>query len=301
MSRVLISGSHGLVGSALAQRLQSDGTAVGRLIRGTSASGDDVAYDPEKVAFDAAAGAGATAIVHLAGAGIADKRWTDERKRTILDSRVMSTRAIATGIAAMSESDRPKVVVSASAIGIYGDQRTGELLDESSLPGRDFLAGVVQRWEEEVRAIDALGVRTVQLRFGIILSRSGGALARLLTPFKLGVGGPIGSGAGHWPVVSRDDVVAAILHAIGTPGMSGAYNVCIPQTPTNREMTKELGRQLHRPTVLPVPQAALRLAFGEMANSLVIDLDVNSARLVDSGFAFAHPTLSETVGAALAD
>ncbi len=266
--RVAITGASGLVGSALARALRERGDEVIAMPRGGTEF------------------AGAAAIVHLAGAPIA-VRWTAARKKEIRDSRVLGTRRIVEAIA--RSAVKPKVLVCASAIGFYGD-RGDEILKDDSSAGSDFLADVVRDWEAAARA--TVGVRAVQLRFGIVLSASGGALGKMLLPFKLGAGGQLGSGTQWMSWIGIHDLVRVVLLAIDTESMSGAYNATAPQPVTNAEFTATLGRVLHRPAIMPVPGFSLKLMFGEMAvSAMLASQRVLPARLEAAGFRFDQPEL----------
>jgi uncharacterized protein (TIGR01777 family) len=265
--KVAVTGSTGFVGSALVRALRSAGDEVIAVPRGTAEIDD------------------AEAIVNLAGAPIA-VRWTEHRKREILTSRVEGTRRIVDAIA--RRSDPPRVLVSASAIGFYGD-RGDERLSEESSAGTDFLAGVVRDWEA---AAAAARVRSVQLRFGIVLGAHGGALAKMLPPFRMGVGGRLGAGKQWMSWISLHDLVHVIRFAIDESSLSGPVNAVAPNPVTNAEFTTALGHVLHRPAVLPVPAVALRAVFGEMAAlTMLASQRVEPARLEGDGFRFAHPNL----------
>jgi uncharacterized protein len=265
--RIAVTGASGFVGSALVRALQSAGDEVIAVPRGTAEIGD------------------AEAIVNLAGAPIA-VRWTARRKREILTSRVDTTRRIVDAIARRSSPLR--VLVSASAIGFYGD-RGDEQLSEESTAGADFLAGVVRDWEA---AAAAARVRSVQLRFGIVLGAHGGALAKMLPPFRMGVGGRLGTGKQWMSWISLDDLVRVIRFAIDESSLNGPVNAVAPNPATNAEFTATLGRVLHRPAVLPVPAVALRAVFGEMAAlTMLASQRVRPARLESAAFRFAHPDL----------
>lgn len=285
---VAVTGASGLVGSALVAELSSTGQRVTRLVRRNPGS-NDVVWDPLAATFNGSQLEGVDAVVHLAGENIAATRWTANVKRRIRDSRVIGTRTLAAALANLASP--PKTLVTASAIGFYGD-RGDELLDEQCGAGKQFLANVAMEWEAAAQpAIDA-GIRVVHLRFGVILSPDGGALAKMLWPFKLGGGGRIGSGRQWWSWVSLDDAVGAVRHAIETEFLSGGVNVVAPNAVTNSEFTKTLGRVLHRPTILPMPAFAARLALGEMADELLLaSIRVTPRRLLESGYAFKQPTL----------
>ena len=292
--KVLLSGSSGLVGSALVPFLTSGGHQVVRLVRSQPrAEGSEVRWDPEAGDIDAAGLKGLDAAVHLAGESIAAGRWTAAKKARILESRVKGTRLIAEALAGLEQP--PKVLVSASAIGYYGD-RGEETLREESGSGSAFLSEVCRQWEAATEPATAAGIRVVNLRFGIILSLTGGALPRLLTPFRLGVGGRLGSGRQFMSWIAIDDVIGVILHALTTEALRGPVNAVVPQPVTNREFTKTLGRVLGRPTLFPLPAFAARLAFGEMADELLLASQrVEPARLTASGYQFRFPDLESAL------
>lgn len=292
---VLISGSTGLVGSALIPFLTSGGHEVVRLLRvkGSStlqsSSKEAVYWDPEGGRINASDLEGLDAVVHLAGDPIASGRWTAAKKARIRDSRVAGTRLLCEALAKCERP--PQVLVSASAIGFYSD-RGDEELTESSAAGHGFLADVCREWEEATWPAASKGIRVVNLRTGVVLSPAGGALAKMLTPFKMGVGGVIGSGRQYMSWISIDDLIGAIHHCLINSSVSGPVNGTTPSPVTNREFTKTLGRVLHRPTVFPMPAFAARLAFGEMADELLLSSQrVEPRRLVESGYPFRHTTL----------
>jgi uncharacterized protein (TIGR01777 family) len=242
--------------------------------------------------------AGVEAVVHLAGESIAGGRWTEARKAAIRESRVAGTRALATALARLTPP--PNTLVCASAIGYYGD-RGAELLDEKAAPGRGFLSEVCQGWEAAADPARAAGVRVAHLRFGLILDPAGGALAKMLPPFRLGIGGRLGSGRQFMSWVSRSDVIGAILHAIATPALVGPVNVVAPGPTTNAEFTRCLSRALGRPAWFPVPAAAIRLLFGEMGQELLLSSTrVLPARLRETGFRFQDQELEGTLRELLA-
>lgn len=286
--RVAVTGASGLIGSALTSLLRAAGHSVIPLVRRAPAHGE-IGWDPEAGRIDAAALEGVDAVVHLAGESIADGRWTSARKRRILESRTRGTGVLAGTLAGLERP--PAVLVSASAIGFYGD-RGAERLDERSGPGHGFLPTVVQAWEAATGAAEAAGIRVVHSRFGIVLSADGGALARMLPPFRAGLGGRLGSGDQYMSPVSLDDVAEALHHSITTSSLRGAVNVTCPEPVTNREFTRTLGAVLHRPAPFVVPQIALRLAMGEMVDELLFaSVRVEPAALLTSGYRFRHPTL----------
>ncbi|HEV8699673.1 MAG TPA: TIGR01777 family oxidoreductase [Candidatus Polarisedimenticolia bacterium] len=288
--RILVSGSSGLVGSALVPSLGTGGHQVVRLVRTRPAAGAAaILWDPARGALDAADLEGMDAVVHLAGEGLVPGRWNAARKARIRDSRVGGTRLLADTIARLSNP--PRVFICASAVGYYGD-RGDEVLREDSPPGRDFLAEVCRAWEEATEPAARKGVRVVQHRFGVILSPRGGALRTMLPPFRLGVGGRLGDGRQYMSWITLDDVLGAIEHALLTVTLKGPVNTVAPHPSTNAEFTGTLGRVLGRPTLLPMPAFAARLAFGEVADALLLASQrVEPARLLASGYRFRHPDL----------
>ena len=289
--KVLLSGSSGLVGSALIPVLADGGHQVARLVRSQPRDEvSEVRWDPEAGDIDAAGLKGVEAAVHLAGESIAAGRWTAAKKKRILESRVAGTRLLAEALAGLEQ--RPKVLVSASAVGYYGDRGEEALTEESGSGSAFFLANVCRQWEAATEPAADAGIRVVSLRFGVILSGAGGALPRLLTPFRMGVGGRLGSGNQFMSWIALDDAVGAILHTMGTESLRGPVNAVAPQAITNREFTKTLGRVLGRPTVFPLPAFAARLAFGEMADELLLASQrVEPAKLLASGYQFRFPEL----------
>ena len=284
---VLISGATGLIGSALVPELEAKGHTVTRLSRSGSGTGT-VRWDPSAGTIDGDL-EGTEAVVHLAGESIAQGRWSPDKKRRILDSRVQGTRLLAERIAALSTP--PKVMVSTSAVGYYGD-RGGEVLTEESAPGEDFLARVCREWEAAAEPARRAGIRVVHPRLGIVLSPEGGALGTTLPIFKLGGGGKIGSGRQWWSWVALDDVVGSTVHALTDEGVEGPVNVGSPNPMTNAEYTKVLGKVLGRPTVLPLPAPAARVMLGEVADALLLASQrMRPTRLQDTGYAFRYPQL----------
>ena len=288
--RVLLSGSSGLVGSALIPALVSGGHEVVCLVRSQPRDeASEVRWDPQAGEIDGAGLKGVDAAVHLAGESRAAGRWTAARKDRILESRVRGTRLLAEALAGLEQ--RPAVLVSASAVGYYGD-RGEETLTEESDSGSAFLSEVCRQWEAATGPAAEAGIRVVNLRSGVVLSTVGGALPRLLTPFRLGVGGTLGSGKQFMSWIAIDDVVGAILHVLTTETLRGPVNAVAPQARTNREFTKTLGRVLQRPTLLPMPAFAARLTFGQMADELLLcSQRAEPAKLVASGYKFRFPEL----------
>jgi len=287
---ILVSGSTGLVGTALIPVLTGAGHEVVRLVRSKARnpSKELVGWDPAANFIDAADLEGIEAVVHLAGEPIAG-RWNAAKKNRIRDSRVQGTRLLCDTLVQLVRP--PATLVCASAIGFYGD-RGDELLTEASAAGTDFLADVCREWEGACDPACRKGIRVVNLRFGVILSPRGGALAKMLTPFKLGGGGVIGSGRQYMSCISIDDCVGAIVHALKNPGIAGPVNVVGHGPVTNREFTKTLGKVLGRPTVMPMPAFMARLMFGEMADALLLSSSrVDPKKLRDTGYQFQHVTL----------
>ena len=291
--RVVITGSSGLIGSALAASLLADGHDVLRLVRGGPAEAGRARWDPARGQLDPSLIDGVDAVVGLGGAGVSEHRWTAAYKRELRESRVAGTSLLAETIAAVAHP--PKVFVSASAIGYYGDVH-GREVDESAPPGRDFLAGLTVAWEA---AADAAAARTrvVHPRFGIVLGPAGGAFGRMLPLARLGLGGPLGGGGQYWSVISLTDTVRALRFAIERDGLAGPVNLTGPEPVTNKDFARELGRALNRPVQLPAPAFALRLALGGFADSVLMSQRVLPKALTAAGFAFAHPTAADAVRA----
>lgn len=294
--RVAVTGSTGLIGSALTRALEAEGHRVVRVVRSRPAPGSgDVAWDPARGEIDAAGLEGLDAVVHLAGENVG-KPWTEAQKARIRDSRQQGTRTLARALAGLREP--PRVLVSASATGYYGD-RGDEVLDESAGPGSGFLAEVCRTWEAEAQPARDAGIRVVHPRIGVVLSSRGGALERMLLPFRMGVGGRIGSGKQWMSWVELDDVVEAVRFAMRHEELEGAVNL-VAEPVTNEEFTKALGRVLGRPTVLHVPEFALRLAMGEMAEETVLSSQrAVPERLKRAGFRFRYPEIEGALRAVL--
>ena len=288
--RVAITGSSGLVGTPLRHFLTTGGHEVVRLVRGEARPGrGEIAWDPTDGSLDPTALEGITAVVHLAGESIAGGRWNDEKKRRIRESRVQGTHTLCEALARMERP--PEVLVSASAIGIYGD-RGDEVLDEHSVAGEGFLADVCRQWEAATEPAQQRGIRVVRLRFGMILSPRGGALATMLPVFKYGAGGQVGSGRQYMSWISVDDALGAIHHALVTEAMAGPANAVAPEPATNAEFTRTLARVLHRPAVAWMPALAARAGLGEMADSLLLaSARVVPRRLQELDYSFRQPEL----------
>ncbi len=304
--RILVSGSSGLVGSALVEALLRDGHTVARLVRPESARGKAptegqpaiaVRWDPVSGDFDAAASEGADAVVHLAGASIGERRWNVARKRLIRSSRVEATRHLVTALSKLARP--PRVFLSASAMGYYGD-RGDEELTEQSAPGNDFLPALARDWEAEAARAGKFGARTAMLRFGLILSLRGGALPRMLRPFRLGLGGRLGSGEQWMSWLTLSEAVGMICYALASAQVRGPVNAVTPNPVRNAEFTRILGRVLHRPTLFPAPAIALRLALGEMAQALLLGSQrLVPGKLQECGYSFQQPELEAALSVLL--
>lgn len=298
--RVVIAGGTGLIGRALATGFSAAGCDVVVLTRGGGGSSAgtaarSVAWDP-----DGTAGAwaqeldGAAAVINLAGAGLADRRWTKERKEELRASRVLPTRSLVAGL--RSAPARPAVFVQGSAVGFYGISRGDDELDESFPPGDDFLGRLCVAWEAEAQPAAALGCRLVVLRTGVVVSPRGGVIERMRLPFLWLIGGPVASGRQFISWIHLDDFVAMVLWAVRTPAVSGVLNASSPKPVSNREFSAALARALHRPSWMPVPAFALRLLYGELAEALLVHGQrVVPKRAVDLGFAFGHPAIEEAM------
>jgi uncharacterized protein (TIGR01777 family) len=289
---IAVTGSNGLIGGSLVSSLEAAEHRVTPLVRGTAAEGQ-VVWDPGAESFDASELEDVDGVVHLAGENLAAARWTKAFKERIRTSRARGTRVLCEGIAKLSSP--PKVLVSASAIGFYGD-RGDEILTEDSPAGDGFLADVARQWEAATEPASAAGIRVVLLRLGVVLSPKGGALAKMLLPFKMGTGGVVGSGRQYVSWIALDDAVGAITHALTTGSLQGPVNAVTPQPVTNAEFTMALGRVLSRPTIVPMPAFAARLALGEMADELLLaSTRVEPVRLTQSGYEFQYPSIEEAL------
>ena len=294
--KIAITGSSGLLGTALRGRLTADGHDVVPIVRRAASEGE-VSWDPAAGTIDADGLEGVDGVVNLAGAGIGDERWNDERKRVLVESRTKSTDLLARTLA---DLDRPPaVLLSGSAIGYYGD-REDEVLTETSAPGDEFLSELCVAWEAATAPAEAAGIRTAHLRTGIVLSEDGGALAKMLLPFKLGIGGRLGSGTQWMSWISIDDHVRAMCHLLETD-VRGPGDRTAPAPVRNAEFTKALGRELGRPTIFPIPKIGPRLLLGkELAQALLYESQrVLPSVLEDSGFRFRHPTIEDALAAVL--
>ena len=298
--RVVIAGGSGFLGSALTDRLLQAGHQVVVLSRGNAAFRQTpglrtVSWSPNGEAGPWASEIdGADAVVNLAGAGMADKRWSPARKQLLRDSRVLSTRSLTT--ATRQAAAKPAVFVQGSAMGFYGAHDHGEEFDESSGPGSDFLATVCVAWEAEAHPVASLGCRLVFIRTGLALSRHGGALAQMLPPFRMFVGGRIGSGRQYMSWIHLDDWVGIVLWAISNPAIQGPINTVAPRAVTNAEFTRALGRALHRPSIMPVPAIAMKLAFGEMAEDMLLKGQrLRPRRAMELGYQYRFEDLDEAM------
>jgi len=290
--KIAITGSSGLIGSALVPALRNDGHTVLRLVRREPAGADEARWNPARRELDPAVLADVDAVVNLAGVGIGDKRWTADRKREVLDSRVDATTTVSEALAAARP--RTRALLSASAIGWYGD--TGDTaVDESAPSGAGFLADVCRQWEASTAAAEQAGIRVAHLRTGLVCGR-GGLLGKLVPLTKLGVMGPLGSGRQYWSWISLTDEIDAIRHVLAQDTIAGPVNLTGPDPVTNRDFTRVLGRVLHRPTVLPVPRIALRLVVGEFADEgIIAGQRVLPTVLQDSGYRFRHDTAEKAL------
>jgi uncharacterized protein len=294
--RIVISGASGLIGSALTTRLDADGHSVVRLVRREAKAGE-FTWDPSAGKLDPHAFDGCDAVVNLSGAGIGDKRWTDDYKKELLTSRLRATELLVNTMATLDHM--PSVLLSGSAVGVYGD-RGDERLDELSAPGSDFLSDICQQWEAATLIAEKAGVRTVHLRTGMVLSAKGGALKKQLLLFKLGLGGRFGNGHQWQSWISIDDDVSAITHLLSAD-VHGPVNVTAPEPVTNSEFTSTLARVLHRPAILPIPMFGPKILLGgELVEALLLSSQrVSPTALQRSGYEFRHPTLDVALRAVL--
>jgi uncharacterized protein len=295
--RVAVTGSSGLIGTALVTQLQAAGHEVVRLVRRPARNPGEVSWDPAGGTLAPEALAGVDAAVNLAGAGVGDHRWTDAYKRTLLDSRLDATRTLVKALSCLEP--RPGVLLSASAVGYYGD-RGEEALTESSGPGTGFLAELAQAWEDAAAPAADAGIRVVLARTGLVLSPHGGALGPLLRLARLGLGGPLGSGRQWWPWITLDDEVRAVIHLLAADDVHGPVNLSAPQPTRNLDLTRAIGHALHRPTLFPAPEFGLRLVLGEFAGDVLASQRMLPARLLEAGFGFRHRTPEQAVSWVLA-
>ena len=287
--RIAVTGSTGMIGTALVGQLKAEGHTVLRLVRRKPNSAEEVQWDPAAGTIDLAALEGVDAVIHLAGAGVGDKRWTPKYRATILNSRLLGTTTIANAVTAL----KPKVFISASAIGFYGETGNRAVV-ETDRGGEEFLSSVCREWE--AAADLATGVRTVKIRTGLVLDPTGGALGRLLPFFRLGIGGKLGSGKQWWSWITLHDEIKAIIHCLNTD-ISGPVNLTSPNPVTNQEFTGTLARALHRPALFPVPGIALKILVGGFASDILGSAKVLPKALQDSGFVWDYPHLTTALEA----
>ncbi|MCX5378721.1 TIGR01777 family oxidoreductase [Streptomyces sp. NBC_00091] len=295
--RIAITGSSGLIGKALVRSLHADGHDTVRFVRRAPAAPGEARWDPRTGYVDPDGLRGSDAVVHLAGAGVGDHRWTAAYKKEIRDSRVLGTAAVARAMAALDSP--PPVLVCGSAVGYYGD--TGDrAVDESAPAGAGFLPSVCVEWEAAAAPAREAGIRTAFARTGLVVAAGGGAWGRMFPLFRAGLGGRLGSGRQYWSFISLHDEIAALRHLIDTPGLSGPFNLTAPQPLTNREVTAAMGRVLHRPALFAVPAPVLRLVLGELSQDVLGSQRARPVRLMESGFVFTHPGIEDSIRAALA-
>ncbi|MFD0152042.1 TIGR01777 family oxidoreductase [Streptomyces sp. NPDC055721] len=293
--RVAVTGASGLIGKALVRSLRADGHDVLRLVRRPAATADEVEWDPKRLYVDAAGLVGVDAVVHLAGAGVGERRWTEAYKREIRDSRVLGTTAIAQALASLAEP--PEVLVCGTALGFYGD--TGSrAVDESAPAGTGFLPSVCVEWEAAAAPAEEAGIRVAHARTGLVVAAEGGAWGRLFPVFRAGIGGRLGDGRQYWSHISLHDEVAALRHLVDTPSLAGPVNLTAPEPVTNREVTAAMGRVLRRPTLCAVPAPVLKVVLGDFAQDVLGSQRVLPGRLLESGFDFAFPTIDDAIRAA---
>ncbi|PZM81527.1 MAG: TIGR01777 family protein [Candidatus Melainabacteria bacterium] len=291
--KLAITGSTGLVGKKITAELKAAGHQVVKLVRKVSNSENEFSWNPDTDKIDAKAFEGVDAVIHLAGESIASKRWSSEQKMKIKQSRVKGTKLIASTLAAMDNP--PRVLVSASAIGFYGD-RGAELLTEESTTGEGFLAAVCREWEDATRDAESKGLRVVHARLGVVLSKEGGALKMMLPPFLMGAGGPLGDGKQYMSWIDLDDAAKAFIYLATEANTSGAVNLVAPNPETNANFTKTLAKVIHRPAFFPVPTFGVKALFGEMGEELLLSSNrVSANKLVNSGFKFTYPDLESAL------
>ncbi|MCW3814233.1 TIGR01777 family oxidoreductase [Micromonospora sp. DR5-3] len=298
--RILMAGVSGFLGTRLVDRLTADGHQITRLVRRPPRRPDERQWDPSAAQLDPTVVAAADAVVNLAGAGVGDKRWNEDYKRLIRSSRVDTTTTLAITIAGLAAADRPATMLNASAVGWYGN--TGDrVVEEDSPAGEGFLADVCRVWEAATRPAEDAGVRVVRLRTGLPLHRDGGMLKPQLLPFRLGVGGKLGSGRQWLPWISLQDWLDAVAFLLARDDVAGPVNVVGPNPVTNADFARELARQLHRPAIMPVPALALKIALGGFAHEALTSARVLPAVLPRAGFTWTHPHLPAALHAALTE
>ena len=288
-----MSGTTGLVGQALCERLEHDGYEILKMVRRPVVRDEEIEWDADRGLIDPDRLNGTDAFVHLAGENIAKGRWTATKKKRIRESRVHGTQAVAAALASLAKP--PRVLIAASAIGYYGD-RGDEWCLEASAPGEGFLSDVCVQWERASQPAADTGIRVVNLRIGVVLSCRGGALKKMLPPFRFGVGGRIGRGTQYWSWLTLDDLVRVIIHCLADESLSGPVNAVSPQPVTNLQFTQALGRALHRPTWFPMPAPVAHIVFGKMGDSLILaSTRVQPGKLNECGFSFQHATLEDAL------
>lgn len=293
--RVAVTGASGLIGSALVRSLRADGHDVLRLVRRPARAADEVEWDPKRLYVDAAGLVGVDSVVHLAGAGVGERRWSETYKREIRESRVLGTTAISQALASLAQP--PESLVCGTALGWYGD--TGSrAVDESAPAGTGFLPSVCVEWEAAAAPAEEAGIRVTYARTGLVVASEGGAWGRLFPLFRAGLGGRMGDGRQYWSFISLHDEVAALRHLVDTPSLSGPVNLTAPEPVTNREVTAAMGRVLRRPTLFAVPAPALKAVLGDFAQDVLGSQRVLPGRLLETGFDFAFPTIDDSIRAA---
>jgi len=299
MARTLISGSTGLIGRALVRRLEADGHEVIRLVRPETTGGvSGVVWNPAEGVLDPSDVEGLDAVVHLAGENIADRRWSEEQKQRIRDSRIVGTTLLSTTLANLNSP--PSVFICASAGGYYGD-RGDEILKDSAAPGTDFIASATKEWEEACQPAAEAGIRVANLRISVVLTASGGMLKRVLPIFKLGLGGKLGSGSQYFSWITLNDAIESIVWTAENDEISGGINITSPNPVTNAEFTRALGRALGRPAIFSVPRFALRVMQGDLSDVVLSSLRMEPELLVESGFEFRHPEIEDALRWAVGD
>lgn len=295
--KVAITGSSGLIGTALRASFVADGHEVLRLVRRPAQSADEISWDPAAGLLDPALLEGVEAVVNLAGAGVGDRRWTRSYKQTIRDSRLSATTTL---VSALTQLDRrPRVLVSQSGIDAYGPGHGSDIVDEDEPLGEGFLAAVCLDWESAAASASKADIAVCHSRMGVVMTRKGGALAQMLPLFRRGLGGPLAGGQQYWSFISLADAVGALRFLVETHGCSGPYNVTVPEPITNAEFTRVLAKAVGKPALFPVPELALRIRLGGFTDQIVNSLRVIPARLVEAGFEHRHPDAPSVVAAAL--
>ncbi len=297
--KIAVTGASGAIATHLLPLLARQGHQVVKLVRRPTSAPDEITWDPAKRQLEPESLKGVDAVVHLAGAGIADKRWTEEYKALVLSSRVDGTTTISDAVAALAVSgDGPQVLLSGSAVGWYGDNGS-TTVDETAPAGEGFLADVCVQWEAATASAEASGIRVCHLRTGIVLDAASGALKQQLLPFKLGIGGPLGNGRQYQPWIAMEDEVGAMVHLLTADSVRGAVNLTGPAPVTAKEFAKALGHEMGRPALFPIPKLAIRVVVGSFADELMFSQRAVPSVLLGSGYAFAAPTVGRALGLAL--